>query len=409
MKFSRCNWLMSVSVPFIMVIALAGCGNHNEATTEQTEQTSELNSQMIEAISNDNTKRIQDLINRGAEIDISNDTGFLPIHVAAREGDSGLVNDLLENGAPANSYTRPRTTIRTSYEIVGITPLHVAAQHGHSDVVEVLIKNGANINVKPNRGLYKGHTPLYEAAYRNRNHVVKQLLEAGAEVNVKVGGYPPVDYAKQLGHTDIYHQLTAKGATVSDSIRVEPLHSAVLKNQVSEVRKLVRGGEPVDAKPAEGPLKGWTPLHLSAQKGHSDIVKFLLTQGAEVDSLGPGRETPLYNASFHGHLTTTNVLLENGADPDNKTNYGFTPLVASAHRGHPNIIRSLLKAGATINYQVKGWTPLHYAVKYGHEKAVRVLLNKKADRDLRNNRGQTPLELSIKMNRTDITEILRSD
>lgn len=60
---------------------------------------------------------------------------------------------------------------------------------------------------------------------------------------------------------------------------------------------------------------GNTPLSEAAASGSAQVVKFLLTQNADVNSRGSFGRTPLWRSSFGGHLNCVQVLLENGADP----------------------------------------------------------------------------------------------
>ena len=75
---------------------------------------------------------------------------------------------------------------------------------------------------------------------------------------------------------------------------------------------------------------GWTPLHLSSYNGHLDIIKYLLVNGADINSNNNFRgkipETPLYVASQNGKLDIVKYLFDNGADINsisNKLNFSF--------------------------------------------------------------------------------------
>ncbi|WP_250296682.1 ankyrin repeat domain-containing protein [Wolbachia endosymbiont of Oedothorax gibbosus] len=57
-----------------------------------------------------------------------------PLHLAARGGNLGVVNTLIENGANVNALDRDSAT-----------PLYLAAQCGHARVVYALIKKGADV------------------------------------------------------------------------------------------------------------------------------------------------------------------------------------------------------------------------------------------------------------------------
>ena len=66
---------------------------------------------------------------------------------------------------------------------IGESPLHVAAWRGHKDVVAALIAGGADINVVDT--VYSMTTPLHEAVRSGYRSVVKLLLDAGADITVQ--------------------------------------------------------------------------------------------------------------------------------------------------------------------------------------------------------------------------------
>ena len=57
-----------------------------------------------------------------------------------------------------------------------------------------------------------------------------------------------------------------------------------------------------------------TSLHLAAQKGHVDVAKVLVENGADVNAIDGFGQTTLHLAAFYGHVDVAKVLVENGAD-----------------------------------------------------------------------------------------------
>uniref|UniRef100_A0A4X2JU30 VPS9 domain-containing protein n=1 Tax=Vombatus ursinus TaxID=29139 RepID=A0A4X2JU30_VOMUR len=79
----------------------------------------------------------------------------------------------------------------------GFTPLHVAVLHGRTDLVSLLLKHGANVDARNvNRAV-----PLHLACQKGHFQVVKNLMDFGAKQNKKdSSGNTPIIYACLNGH-----------------------------------------------------------------------------------------------------------------------------------------------------------------------------------------------------------------
>lgn len=89
------------------------------------------------------------------------------------------------------------------------SPLHRAARNGHTDIVESLLAKGANVN---DVGGSDGWTPLHYAAWHGHKNMTELLLDKGADVNAKDShGKEPLDYARQGGRMDVVEMLIDRG------------------------------------------------------------------------------------------------------------------------------------------------------------------------------------------------------
>jgi ankyrin repeat protein len=87
------------------------------------------------------------------------------------------------------------------------------------------------------------------------------------------------------------------------------------------------------------------------------------------------------------------ALLENGHDPNFKDTNGRTPLSWAAENGHEAVVKLLLEKGAELESKDNehGRTPLSWAAENGHEAVVKLLLEKGAElesKDMYTSHGQ---------------------
>ena len=113
-------------------------------------------------------------------------------------------------------------------------------------------------------------------------------------------------------------------------------------------------------------------------------------------------------AIYWSPLRFIEELLALGADPNGHDNDGFPPLIAALGKTHPHagsraradvvdVMARLLDAGADPNQRgLNDWTALHVAVHETNVDAVRLLLARGADRELRTRIDDcdTPLEMA---------------
>uniref|UniRef100_A0A8C3UJI3 Ankyrin repeat domain 27 n=1 Tax=Catharus ustulatus TaxID=91951 RepID=A0A8C3UJI3_CATUS len=105
----------------------------------------------------------------GLGVNVSNQDGFTPLHMAALHGHRELAALLLRHGANANTKNAQLAA-----------PLHLACQRGHSQVVKCLI----DYNAKQNKKDIYGNTPLIYACVNGHYETTVLLLQHGASVNL---------------------------------------------------------------------------------------------------------------------------------------------------------------------------------------------------------------------------------
>ena len=87
----------------------------------------------------------------------------------------------------------------------------------------------------------------------------------------------------------------------------------------------------------------------ASSSGHLEIVKLLLSHGADVNAQSSSGNTPLMYACASGHAEVVRSLLEAGANVEDHNENGHTPLMEAASAGHVEVAKILLEFGAGIN------------------------------------------------------------
>jgi ankyrin repeat protein len=191
-----------------------------------------------------------------------------------------------------------------------------------------------------------------------------------------------------------------------------PLQWAVYNGDVAETRRLLRAGANVSLANNYGA----TPMSLAAEVANTDLLKLLLEAGANADSPNADGQTALQAVARTGNVEAAKLLLDHGASVDAKEKFGGqTALMWASARRHPEMMRLLISKGADVNaasiarnYQRHvqaegrpknldsgGLTPLLYAARENCIACVAVLLENKADIDLPDPDGVSPLLLAI--------------
>ncbi|XP_053498747.1 ankyrin repeat and SAM domain-containing protein 1A-like isoform X2 [Ictalurus furcatus] len=217
----------------------------------------------------------------------------------------------------------------------GYTPLHHAALNGHSEVVELLLKSDAVTNVADNKGCY----PLHLAAWKGDQRIVRLLIHKGTS-------YPKLNEQtldhrefKRCGPFDPY--INAK-----NNDNETALHCAAQYGHSDVVRVLLE--ELTDPTMRNNRFE--TPLDLAALYGRLEVVKLLLCAHPNLlhTHTHTFSHTPLHLAARNGHLPVVEVLLSAGMDINFQTEKG-SALHEAALFGKTEVVQKLLSAGINAN------------------------------------------------------------
>uniref|UniRef100_A0A3B3ZAA5 Poly [ADP-ribose] polymerase n=1 Tax=Periophthalmus magnuspinnatus TaxID=409849 RepID=A0A3B3ZAA5_9GOBI len=239
-----------------------------------------------------------------------------PLHFAAGYNRVAVVEYLLHHGADVHAKDK------------GLVPLHNACSYGHYEVAELLVRHGASVNVAD---LWK-FTPLHEAAAKGKYEICKLLLKHGADPSKKNrDGNMPLDMVKD-GDTDIQDLLRGDAA----------LLDAAKKGCLARVQKLC-SPENINCRDTQG--RNSTPLHLAGYN-NLEVAEYLLEHGADVNAQDKGGLIPLHNAASYGHVDIAALLIKYNTCVNATDKWAFTPLHEAAQKGRTQLCALLLAHGA---------------------------------------------------------------
>lgn len=162
------------------------------------------------------------------------------------------------------------------------------------------------------------------------------------------------------------------------SCQKSSIHQASLKGDLARVKELLKmNPELLNSKGRHEK----EPLHLASEAGHLDLVKFLLSKGANVNGRNIINETPLHYAIGSNHPEVVALLMAGGADINARRSDCLTSLDLASMMGRKVILKYLEKLGA------KPYMP-DFNIQMDHQLDIKQKLQKVLDMGLNNCEGK---------------------
>ncbi|CAG9773085.1 unnamed protein product [Ceutorhynchus assimilis] len=310
--------------------------------------------------------------------------------------------------AGANSIISPCMDVDSETDSNHDTALTLACAGGHEELVELLISRGADIEHRDK----KGFTPLILAATAGHEKVVEILLNHNADIEAQSERTKdtPLSLACSGGRYEVVELLLNRNANkehrnVSD---YTPLSLAASGGYVNIIKLLLTSGAEINSR--TGSKLGISPLMLAAMNGHGAAVKLLLDMGSDINAqIETNRNTALTLACFQGRHEVVALLLDRKANVEHRAKTGLTPLMEAASGGYVEVGRVLLDKGADVNatpVPSSRDTALTIAADKGHVKFVELLLDRRAQVEVKNKKGNSPLWLAANGGHLPVIEML---
>ena len=353
------------------------------------------------AVESGNAKLVHYLIEQGADPNAINKDGFKPIHYAFFKNNFWLKENkalplaeyLRDNGTEYNinlaalfgdlkgvqAFLLKDPSLSNFNDSCDKRPLSSAAAEGNEAMVNLLLEHGAD-PMKPESNAPNGYA-LWAAAYRNHPSVAEMLLNAGADPHSMVHACGSA-FTAGKNHPEVFEIFSRFTETPiepdpGEKKGLDPVVGAILDNDLEKVRRYLDKYPALATNNDTFYNEGY--LSIAANREFTEIIDLLIERGATI----PDQSNWAPEYAFK-HLDLARRFLENGASPNHCNWLKRTILHHFAYHGELDKVNLLLEFGAEIDpidmeYQS---TPLGFAARGGQVEIVKRLLEAGADPNL---------------------------
>ncbi|KAF5296333.1 hypothetical protein FQA39_LY12550 [Lamprigera yunnana] len=330
---------------------------------------------------------IELLVKNGADINITNSTGNCCLHYLASKAEDTIIEDFSDE-----------------YEVniqnnEGHTPLHLAVKNRNSSTTKLLLTKGADVNIIDYRN---NNSCLHWAVNVADQEIVKILLDNGADVGLlNSTGETPLMFAERLQFNNIVSIINQQETFE----KCKDLFEAVENGHVYTVQTLVNNGLDINSQNENGE----TLLLIAIRCVHIPIMDWLISKGAKIDIVSNRSSSALHFAACMGDCVSVRCLIEGGVDVNILNSDGDTAIALALRHEKISIAEILLDHNAEIyvtpprNFK---HSCLHYAVKSGSEAIVLRILESGYNVDKVNADATTALHEAIYCKNFNLVQLL---
>lgn len=361
--------------------------------------------------STDNEKFIK-LVQKSHEIihpESKSNENKTKLHVAVEKNDISKVERYIKEGYDVNQVSKNNWS-----------PLYLASCFGFINIIQLLFENGANINF--NRNGEHGHTALLGCCQNIsplQTDIIKYLVNNGADYTTveDLLFQTPLFYCCEIGNLQAAKFLITKGSNPNTCgiNNISPLFISCQEGHIDIVRYLVEEALPKINIDIELNSSGTTPIQIACYRNHWDIVKYLISKSANINKkcVHPAHvSTCLHAAVIFGNEEVTQKLLDNYADVNalGPNDVGMTPTYAAFDRKNWKIAKMLLNThnvDVNIGETKTNTSLLHSAIHAENLEMIDLLLELHADvNQVSLPYRSTPLHDAVHIHNLDIVKAL---
>jgi len=235
-------------------------------------------------------------------------------------------------------------------------------------ILELLLKAGCDLD-----GInYWGYTPLVKALRLEDYVATKMLLSAGASPDKPSSFGPPLFYAAERGLIEGAKLLITAGGNLEqrNSSGMTPLMVAARMGHVAMVKLLLDAG----ANPLAVDVLDRTAYEIALEDKQEEVAKLLapVSSGKKPRPKSPLEK--LLEAIKRGDVAAFEECLAAGVDVNGRDRFGWSPLDCAIDVGSVEFVRKLIKAGAEVNVESEGISPLEAALRKERPDIAEILL-----------------------------------
>lgn len=307
-----------------------------------------------------------------------------------------------------------------------ITPLSIALDKNYKEMADLLESKGAKellCTAIESKDKQRVQQSIKDGEDLNRKYLYcvprdsyynAELIRWNNNTSLAICPYSyffaPIYQMIRAGNIELIKEIIKLNANIDIN---EALRFAAHTANLEAVKYFVKKGADVNARND----KGKTPLFYTRNK---EILEFLISKGADVNARDNENKTPLFKCE--NDTEVAELLISKGADINAEDDCKETPLSAALEGSgkfhYPEVAKLLISKGANVNYKTfsdknclySGETSLTTIVGMGDIEIVKLLLEKGADPNEKNSRGETPLFIvTATVWNTEIAKLLISN
>lgn len=210
MKYAKvCPLLLAI----FLIVWAGGCAPRSgETTPEMAQNMLKLRGykftepELFRAVRMEDATAVRGFLQGGINPNAKNEAGETALTYAILNADPKVARVLMEN-ADLNLK-----------DDAGNAPLHLAIVKGRDELVDLFLEKNAGINVGGKSGKTQNQTPLYAAIIEDREDLIKKLLDKGADPNIadSEGAFPLSEaVVRANANPEVVRMLIEKGANVN--------------------------------------------------------------------------------------------------------------------------------------------------------------------------------------------------